>query len=117
MAGRAGGDLGLHGIDGNGLPLALDPAEDFSQQLLGVGAGHSGRRRMNRHALLAHRGHVEAVGRKLLGNLIEDDALARRKIDNDRLQQPLAGDLALATGENVLLKENPLMGHVLVDQP
>ena len=85
--------------------LALDAVEDFRQQALGVGAGDSRGRGLNRNALLPHGRYVEAVGGKLLGNLLQYDALARRQIDHDGRQQALAGHHAFAARAQMLLEQ------------
>ena len=85
--------------------LSLDAIENFGQQAFGVAARDARRRRLNGHALRAHRRHVESVGRQLLRDLIQNGALPRRQVRHDRHQQPLARKSAFAPRAQMLLEQ------------
>ena len=65
----------------------------------------------------AHQLRFESVGAQLFADLLERHELPRTQLDDQRHQQALPAERALAPRPQVLLEEHALVRHVLVDDP
>ena len=110
-------DFRLQRINRNRSILALQPIEDFPQQMFRVVRSNPRRHSLNRNTLWPHRFDFKSIRSQFLTNFFVDDELPWRQLDNHGHQQALRFDLSRAACFEVLFEEHSLMSDVLVYDP
>jgi len=73
--------------------------------------------RRNRHAARTHLRNFKTVGSQLLSDAPRKSRAASAKLDHQRNEHALSGELSVAARAQMLLEQHAFVRHVLVDDP